>query len=662
MTSEYNNNKLLPPTSVNKKTLVLDLDETLVHSQFIKFSTPSDVIIKIDVENAIHDIHVMVRPGVKEFLEEMEKYYEIVIFTASVSKYADPLLDIIDKKGLCPFRLFREHCTLINMTFVKDLQKLGRDIKNIVIVDNSPLSYALHPENGLPIQTWFEDKSDKELYQIIPILKFLSKVPDVREFIPKFVDGGDKINYEASNIIINNYNNKLNFDKAFKNIENNKRKKIEFEFIKNAPNKVNLTNGNNDIKNNRKKEELSVQNIIASVKLDKPDNHVVPIKENTKSKFIIKSKKKEINNNISKKKNSKNFIKIDTNKIIINSNTHNNIKISPKNTKKGNKNLYTETNLKKRKNNSASGNLFVNCNPSPKLNGRVISFNPTKKCNILNSGTPKINKIINVLDNKINHFTKSVKFTKKTNSYIFNSNNNKIHKSKNKDSNKNKIHNKSRLKIFTSLTNPHPIQSFHKKQYSYVDFRTSEYLNKLNTSKNKKLENNTVRSKISLDNNISFNNKFNRIRFYNLNNFGHLSTTRDDNSIKFNISSFMNYSPKNKIKFNYSIFHNDKTKFMNFKKFKYNFHLKQNGCLTIKNSQTKANDNNHNEIKITNENNHVKSSRTKSSNLTKRKIYNDDKKNKVKFINKNKIELGEMYNKRGKLTKDNILLNEIKKS
>lgn len=114
----------------------------------------------------------MVRPGVKEFLEEMEKYYEIVIFTASVSKYADPLLDIIDKKGLCPFRLFREHCTLISMTFVKDLQKLGRDLKNIVIVDNSPLSYTLHPVNGLPIKTWFEDKSDKELYQIIPILKF----------------------------------------------------------------------------------------------------------------------------------------------------------------------------------------------------------------------------------------------------------------------------------------------------------------------------------------------------------------------------------------------------------------------------------------------------------------------------------------------------------
>ena len=143
--------------------MVLDLDETLVHSQFMEFSDKSDLVIQIEIENEIHDIHVKVRPGVKEFLEKMDKIYELVVFTASISKYADPLLDLIDKKGYCPYRLFREHCTLINTTFVKDLQRLGRDIKNIIIVDNSPVSYALHPENGLTILTWFEYKSDREL-------------------------------------------------------------------------------------------------------------------------------------------------------------------------------------------------------------------------------------------------------------------------------------------------------------------------------------------------------------------------------------------------------------------------------------------------------------------------------------------------------------------
>ena len=109
--SEPNNSEnstyFLPKRTSNRKTLVLDLDETLVHSQFQPFDVPCDITLKIELEDELHDIHVMVRPGVKEFLENMGKIYEIVIFTASVSKYADPLLDIIDKEKNCEFRLFR---------------------------------------------------------------------------------------------------------------------------------------------------------------------------------------------------------------------------------------------------------------------------------------------------------------------------------------------------------------------------------------------------------------------------------------------------------------------------------------------------------------------------------------------------------------------------
>jgi RNA polymerase II subunit A small phosphatase-like protein len=79
----------LPPKSkifANKKTLVLDLDETLVHSGFKPFSIGSDIILKIELDNKIHDIHVLVRPGVEEFLERMSKHYELIVFTASLSK------------------------------------------------------------------------------------------------------------------------------------------------------------------------------------------------------------------------------------------------------------------------------------------------------------------------------------------------------------------------------------------------------------------------------------------------------------------------------------------------------------------------------------------------------------------------------------------------
>ena len=231
---------LLPPKSSNKKTLVLDLDETLVHSGFSPFSCPSDVIIKIELDNEIHDIHVLVRPGVKEFLEKMASRYEIVIFTASLSKYADPLLDIIDKKGYCPFRLFREHCTLINTTFVKDLKRLGRDLKDIIIVDNSPVSYALNPDNGLPITSWFDDKSDRELYNITPILEFLSYVPDVREYIGKMVVNNE-ISYNKAMNAINSYNTMVKKKNSHFSVDNKE--------VDKKPQQINIKIINNNITN-----------------------------------------------------------------------------------------------------------------------------------------------------------------------------------------------------------------------------------------------------------------------------------------------------------------------------------------------------------------------------------------------------------------------------
>lgn len=83
------------------------------------------------------------RPGVDQFLKKMHKHYELVIFTASLSKYADPLMDILDPQKLCAYKLFREHCTFMNNAFVKDLTRLGRPMTDVIIVDNSPIAYLL---------------------------------------------------------------------------------------------------------------------------------------------------------------------------------------------------------------------------------------------------------------------------------------------------------------------------------------------------------------------------------------------------------------------------------------------------------------------------------------------------------------------------------------
>ena len=112
---------LLPEKSEeysDKKTLVLDLDETLVHSSFTPFEK-NDIILEVDFEGILYNIYVKVRPYAEQFLKNVSKLFEIVIFTASISKYASPLLDILDKENSIKFRLFREHCTYINGIFIK---------------------------------------------------------------------------------------------------------------------------------------------------------------------------------------------------------------------------------------------------------------------------------------------------------------------------------------------------------------------------------------------------------------------------------------------------------------------------------------------------------------------------------------------------------------
>jgi carboxy-terminal domain RNA polymerase II polypeptide A small phosphatase len=83
------------------KTLVLDLDETLVHSSF-KPVKNADIVLPVDIEGRVCNVYVLVRPGCLKFLNEMAKCYEVVIFTASLSKYADPLMDILDQNRVAP--------------------------------------------------------------------------------------------------------------------------------------------------------------------------------------------------------------------------------------------------------------------------------------------------------------------------------------------------------------------------------------------------------------------------------------------------------------------------------------------------------------------------------------------------------------------------------
>ena len=117
-----------------------------------------------------------------EFLQRVGQLFECVLFTASLAKYADPVADLLDKWGVFRARLFREACVFIRGNYVKDLGQLGREIDCVAIIDNSPASYMLHPENAIPITSWFDDPNDSQLLEILPALERLAAhlQPDVR--------------------------------------------------------------------------------------------------------------------------------------------------------------------------------------------------------------------------------------------------------------------------------------------------------------------------------------------------------------------------------------------------------------------------------------------------------------------------------------------------
>lgn len=174
---------LLPPQAPEfkgKKCLVLDLDETLVHSSF-KILHQADFTIPVEIEGNYHNVYVIKRPGVDQFMKRVGELYEVVVFTASVSKYGDPLLDQLDIHKVIHHRLFRESCYNHQGNYVKDLSQVGRDLKETIIIDNSPTSYIFHPQHAVPISSWFSDAHDNELLDLIPVLEDLaaSNVQDV---------------------------------------------------------------------------------------------------------------------------------------------------------------------------------------------------------------------------------------------------------------------------------------------------------------------------------------------------------------------------------------------------------------------------------------------------------------------------------------------------
>jgi Dullard-like phosphatase family protein len=167
----------------NKKTIVFDLDETLVHC-VDDLSNHPDVILAVTFPSGESvNAGINIRPYARDVLAEAVKYFEVIIFTASHKCYADVVLDYLDPTHeLIHHRLYRENCLVIEGVFMKDLRVFNnRRIQDIVIVDNAAYSFGYQLDNGIPIISWHDDPYDKELFNLMNYLKILAQAEDVRE-------------------------------------------------------------------------------------------------------------------------------------------------------------------------------------------------------------------------------------------------------------------------------------------------------------------------------------------------------------------------------------------------------------------------------------------------------------------------------------------------
>lgn len=199
--------------------VVLDMDECLIHSKFLSSPAAAQVYAHQVRRQHNHEkksagvdstlstakivdwfnvtlpdgdlVHVNVRPGLTDFLEQVTARYETHIFTAAMEVYAKPVLDKLDPNGTkFAGRWYRETCQSCpeHGAYIKNLRNLPHSVKmgdmtRIVLVDNNPLSFLAQPNNGILVSNFYNDPTDSTLPAVWQLLQELENCEDVRPIL-----------------------------------------------------------------------------------------------------------------------------------------------------------------------------------------------------------------------------------------------------------------------------------------------------------------------------------------------------------------------------------------------------------------------------------------------------------------------------------------------
>lgn len=216
---QYQKEKTVKPTKSYDSDLivVLDMDECLLHSQFLSNAAVAQVYAhqlqrrqarnsstsaagKVDsfrVNLPDGDlVHVNLRPGLLAFLDRICEQFETHIFTAAMPVYANPVLDRLDPDGTkFAARWYRDSCTYDppptgSGAYVKNLHRLPvtkSQLDRVVLVDNNPLSFLANPHNGILVNSFYDDPTDQTLPAVAQLIEDLQEHDDVRPVLgPRF--------------------------------------------------------------------------------------------------------------------------------------------------------------------------------------------------------------------------------------------------------------------------------------------------------------------------------------------------------------------------------------------------------------------------------------------------------------------------------------------
>ena len=252
-----------PKGEKNKKIALFDLDETLVHCTKDGKGINGDTVnIKLPT-NKIVPVGLNIRSNWKEALDLIKDHYHIVVYTASHQSYADAVLNYLDKDNkYFQYRLYRNHCVQCNVDgfkfYVKDLDTLTEyyDLKDVVLIDNSVLSFAYHLNNGIPIVPFIEQQNDTQLLMLAYYLVSIANFDDLTQ------ENKKHINIEHFLLMAKKLaeeEEEEENDKEDDNIteSNNNQEKLDDNKNENENNTMNHTFTNKDTKDTNDKNEIN---------------------------------------------------------------------------------------------------------------------------------------------------------------------------------------------------------------------------------------------------------------------------------------------------------------------------------------------------------------------------------------------------------------------